>query len=157
MEFHRTITLSRHIRVFVAGIKDFPVNKFLIKLHCIRALPDEPKNGCEGKYRWSLFRHFVVRSQPRQSRNRLRMLRYSANENAIRNALSQSLSFPVPLDKGNAGSGNEIGQRHSRPQSPRGFFLKNDPTADQKIVGSGKENGTTWGKKCACAPCCTSL
>ena len=32
----------------------------------------------------------------------------SANENAIRNALSQSLSFPVPLDKGNVDSGNEI-------------------------------------------------
>ena len=26
----------RHIRAFVAGIKDFPVNKFLIKLCCIR-------------------------------------------------------------------------------------------------------------------------
>ena len=36
------------------------------------------------------------------------MLRYSANENAIRNALSQSLLFPVPLDKGNEDSGNEI-------------------------------------------------
>ena len=37
-------------------------------------------------------------------------MRYSANENAIRNALSQSLSFPAPLDKGNEGSGNEIGK-----------------------------------------------
>ena len=35
---------------------------------------------------------------PVRAENRLRMLRYSANENAIRNALSQSLSFPVPLD-----------------------------------------------------------
>ena len=29
----------------------------------------------------------------------------------IRNALSQSLSFPVSLDKGNTGSGNEIVHR----------------------------------------------
>ena len=36
------------------------------------------------------------------------MLRFSANENVIRKALSQSLPFPVPLDKGNRGSGNEI-------------------------------------------------
>ena len=36
------------------------------------------------------------------------MLRLSANENAIRNAFSQSLSFPAPLDKGNVDSGNEI-------------------------------------------------
>ena len=36
------------------------------------------------------------------------MLRFSANENAIRNALSQNLSFPAPLDKGNLDSGNEI-------------------------------------------------
>ena len=39
------------------------------------------------------------------------MLRYSANENAIRNALSQSLLFPVPLDKGNVDSGNEIARK----------------------------------------------
>ena len=36
------------------------------------------------------------------------MLRFLANESEIRNALSQSLSFHVPLDKGNEGSGNEI-------------------------------------------------
>ena len=37
------------------------------------------------------------------------MLRFLANESKIRNAMSQSLSFHVPLDKGNEGSGNEIG------------------------------------------------
>ena len=36
------------------------------------------------------------------------MLRFLANESKIRNAMSQSLSFHVPLDKGNEGSGNEI-------------------------------------------------
>ena len=36
------------------------------------------------------------------------MLRLLANESEIWNALSQSLSFHVPLDKGNEGSGNEI-------------------------------------------------
>ena len=48
------------------------------------------------------------------------MLRYSANENAIRNALSQSLSFPAPLDKGNEGSGNEIGFAAQMAHAPLG-------------------------------------
>ena len=60
-----------------------------------------------------------------QVKNRLRMLRLSANENAIRNALSQSLSFPAPLDKGNVDSGNEIG--------PHVLHLLTDSCALQKF------------------------
>ena len=59
------------------------------------------------------------------------MLRYSANENAIRNALSQSLSFPVPLDKGNAGSGNEIGEN----------LIKSHACAFDQNVVTGSFNG----------------
>ena len=47
------------------------------------------------------------------------MLRFLANESEIRNALSQSLSFHVPLDKGNEGSGNEIGTEESKENQTR--------------------------------------
>ena len=51
------------------------------------------------------------------------MLRFLANESEIRNALSQSLSFHVPLDKGNEGSGNEIEIKPVKISHVRGAML----------------------------------
>ena len=87
------------------------------------------------------------------------MLRYSANENAIRNALSQSLSFSAPLDKGNEGSGNEIvseiniqtdhmlkiptgGRQTSWLFTERGLGFENGATVKQiQVVRAGVELG----------------